>query len=177
MANQDSDVSFSERPAFVSWWDYGFQALAQGQHPSVSDNFQSGIPATGNMLLADSQEDLLMLFIVNLAMGDLVYNEGTFSNDFISSLKPHLTTNQIDELYAVISVGDDSEFFQARSMSVIESSGDTYLLNGHHLDGNGFTDPTEVWEVHHNGEVISEPDSSESAAWSSFGYSLLKFKI
>ena len=51
LANQDSDVSFSERPAFVSWWDYGFQALAQGQHPSVSDNFQSGIPATGNMFL------------------------------------------------------------------------------------------------------------------------------
>ena len=168
LANQDSDVSFSERPAFVSWWDYGFQALAQGQHPSVSDNFQSGIPATGNMLLADSQEDLLMLFIINLAMGDLVYNGGSFSNDFISSLTPHLSNNQIDELYDVISVGDDSEFFLARSMSVIESSDDTYLLNGHHLDANGFNDLTEVWEVHHNGEVISEPDSSESAAWSSF---------
>ena len=93
---------------------------------------------------------------------------GSFSNDFISTLSPHLSTNQIDELYSVISVGDDSEFFLSRSMSVIESSGDTYLLNGHHLDANGLNDLAEVWEVHHNGEVISEPDSSESAAWSSF---------
>ena len=57
---------FGDRPAFVSWWDYGFQALAQGQHPSVSDNFQSGIPATGNMLLSRSQEDLVGLFIWQL---------------------------------------------------------------------------------------------------------------
>ena len=27
LANQDTDVSYSHRPAFVSWWDYGFQAL------------------------------------------------------------------------------------------------------------------------------------------------------
>ena len=168
LANQDTDVSFSERPAFVSWWDYGFQALAQGQHPSVSDNFQSGIPATGNMLLADSQEDLLMLFIVNLAMGDNVYNGGKFSNEFNSALRAQLSDAQIDEFYSVITAGDDSTFLLARSMSVIESSGDTYLLNGHHLDENGFSDSTDVWEVIHNGEVVSEPDSTATAAWSSF---------
>ena len=27
LSEQDSDVPFSERPAFVSWWDYGFQPL------------------------------------------------------------------------------------------------------------------------------------------------------
>ena len=46
LSKQDTDVSFSHRPAFVSWWDYGFQALETGDHPSVSDNFQSGIPVT-----------------------------------------------------------------------------------------------------------------------------------
>ena len=168
LANQDTDVSFSERPAFVSWWDYGFQALAQGQHPSVSDNFQSGIPATGNMLLADSQEDLLMLFIVNLAMGDNVHNGGTFSNGFNSALSAQLSDAQIDEFYSVITTGDDSSFVLARSMSVVESSGETYLLNGHHLDENGFSDATEVWEVVHNGEVITDSSSTASAAWSSF---------
>ena len=168
LANQDTDVSFSERPAFVSWWDYGFQALAQGQHPSVSDNFQSGIPATGNMLLADSQEDLLMLFIVNLALGDLVHNGGTFSSGFEAALSAQLSDPQIDEFYAVITAGTDSSFVEDRSLRVVESSGDTYLLTGHHLDANGFSDFAEVWEVVHNGEVITETDSSESAAWSSF---------
>ena len=44
LSEQDSEQGFSQRPAFVSWWDYGFQALAQGQHPTVADNFQSEFP-------------------------------------------------------------------------------------------------------------------------------------
>ena len=75
LADQGSQMPYSERPAFVSWWDYGFQALDTGEHPSVSDNFQSGIPATGNMLLARSQTDLVSMFIWQLATGDLRYNQ------------------------------------------------------------------------------------------------------
>ena len=71
LEHQDTDTSFSERPAFVSWWDYGFQALAQGQHPTVADNFQSGIPAAGNMLLAAGESDTIALFIVTLGEGDM----------------------------------------------------------------------------------------------------------
>ena len=63
LAAQDENDSFSDKPAFVSWWDYGFQALETGEHPSVPDNFQSGIPATGNMLLARSQEDLISMWV------------------------------------------------------------------------------------------------------------------
>ena len=74
LAQQDQNESYSHRPAFVSWWDYGFQALDTGEHPSVSDNFQSGIPATGNMMLARSQEDLVSMFIWQLGQGDLNYN-------------------------------------------------------------------------------------------------------
>ena len=40
--------------------------LSQGQHPTVADNFQSGIPVTGNTLLSHSQEDVLALMIMNL---------------------------------------------------------------------------------------------------------------
>ena len=71
LAEQDTNESYSDRPAFVSWWDYGFQALNTGEHPSVSDNFQSGIPASGNMLLARSQTDLVAMFIQHLAVGDI----------------------------------------------------------------------------------------------------------
>ena len=65
--NWDSDLEkclmkFSDKPAFVSWWDYGFQALTQGQHPTVADNFQTGIPTAGNMLLSRSQ-DLSLIHI------------------------------------------------------------------------------------------------------------------
>ena len=51
LSEQDTEVGFSERPAFVSWWDYGFQALTQGQHPTVADNYQSGIPHSGGILV------------------------------------------------------------------------------------------------------------------------------
>ena len=71
LSEQDSDQGFSQRPAFVSWWDYGFQALAQGQHPTVADNFQSGIPHSGGMLLSQGQEDTLALFIATLTQGDI----------------------------------------------------------------------------------------------------------
>ena len=70
LANQDTEMKYSEKPAFVSCWDYGFQAMSTGEHPSVSDNFQSGIPATGNMLLARSQDDVTAMFIWQLAEGD-----------------------------------------------------------------------------------------------------------
>ena len=29
LAKQDADMAYSDKPAFVSWWDYGFQALGQ----------------------------------------------------------------------------------------------------------------------------------------------------
>ena len=60
-ANQVSaEMKFGDKPAFVSWWDYGFQALNTGEHPSVSDNFQTGIPASGNMLLARAKPTWLL---------------------------------------------------------------------------------------------------------------------
>jgi asparagine N-glycosylation enzyme membrane subunit Stt3 len=55
LATQDSNLAPGARPAFISWWDYGFQAIAEGQHPSVADNFQNGIPAAGNFLLAQNE--------------------------------------------------------------------------------------------------------------------------
>ena len=70
------EMKFGDKPAFVSWWDYGFQALNTGEHPSVSDNFQTGIPASGNMLLARSQTDLVAMFIQHLAVADITYNVG-----------------------------------------------------------------------------------------------------
>ncbi len=55
LAGQDQGVPLQDRPAFISWWDYGFQALAQGLHPTVADNFQNGIDPAGNFLLAQNE--------------------------------------------------------------------------------------------------------------------------
>ncbi|MGI0132569.1 MAG: carboxypeptidase regulatory-like domain-containing protein [Thermoplasmata archaeon] len=55
LAMQDGNLPAPQRPAFISWWDYGFQAVAEGQHPTVADNFQNGIVPAGNFLLAQNE--------------------------------------------------------------------------------------------------------------------------
>ena len=55
LAQQDTNLQPQDRPAFVSWWDYGFQAIDQGDHPSVADNFQHGIDPAGQFLLAQNE--------------------------------------------------------------------------------------------------------------------------
>jgi len=55
LSQQDTNVPEPQRPAFVSWWDYGFQAIDQGDHPSVADNFQNGIDPAGQFLLSQNE--------------------------------------------------------------------------------------------------------------------------
>ena len=143
LSEQDSDVGFSERPAFVSWWDYGFQALAQGQHPTVADNFQSGIPHSGGMLLSNSQEDTLSLFITTLAQGDLRYNDGDgFTDSFNSVLSEHMTDDQIKEYNTILSIEVNEEAtVLSRAMAIVATDDHTELLRGYSLNSEGLPEP------------------------------------
>ena len=150
LEEQDADLPFAQRPAFVSWWDYGFQALAQGKHPTVADNFQSGIPAAGNMLLAQNDQDLLALYTMTLAEGDLRYNDGEFTPDFSRTLRKHFTNSQIDEFYLMNTLGgeDGVDELEARSFSVIRNAGDVSLAEGYELDDNGFPQIGKIFRVY-----------------------------
>jgi asparagine N-glycosylation enzyme membrane subunit Stt3 len=55
LAAQDTNQPEPQRPALVSWWDYGFQTISEGHHPAVADNFQNGIDPSGNFLLAQNE--------------------------------------------------------------------------------------------------------------------------
>ena len=57
-----NDTPASTKPAFVAWWDYGFEAIAAGLHPSVADNFQNGYQITGNAIVAQSESDAIAIF-------------------------------------------------------------------------------------------------------------------
>ena len=172
LSEQDNATPFSERPAFVSWWDYGFQALSSGQHPTVADNFQSGIPNSGAMLLSAGQEDTLSLFIATLALGDRSVNGGQMSEEFRSVLDSHMHEDQVSEFSAIISNGDCNprcrEFVMDRSMSVIAEYGTTELLHGHILDDMGLPIEEEFWLVLKEGEQYGEPTSNESEGLSLF---------
>lgn len=63
----DADIQpAAERPAYVSWWDYGFEAVQAGQHPTVADNFQNGYQIAGNIIVAQSEDEAIALFAYRL---------------------------------------------------------------------------------------------------------------
>ena len=63
LATQDANQPINDKPAYVSWWDYGFQELQQGLHPTVADDFQQGYQVAGQILLAQNQSQIVALFI------------------------------------------------------------------------------------------------------------------
>ena len=155
MQDQDSEVPFGQRPGFVSWWDYGFQALAQGSHPTVADNFQSGIPAAGNMLLAQGEADLLALFIMTLSEGDLRYNDGVHTPEFTAALEEHLTGSQVDEFVLLNTLGgDDGAGVEARSFEIYKSAGSVHLGVGYAIDENGLPLATKIYRVYDSREQV-----------------------
>ena len=165
LSEQDSEDPFSDRPAFVSWWDYGFQALASGGHPTVADNFQSGIPSSGAMLLSSGQEDTLSMFITTLAFGDRKLNGIDFGEDFITELGSELSQNQIQEFQAILS-NEDRVFLETRSMAVVAEYGEVQMLKGNPLDENGLpmVEEGHMFIIIKEGEQFEEPTANESEA-------------
>ncbi len=72
LAQQDTNIPEPSRPAFISWWDYGFQAIDQGQHPSVADNFQNGIDPAGQFLLAQNESLAIGVLATTLLQGEIL---------------------------------------------------------------------------------------------------------
>ena len=171
LAHQDTDQSYSDRPAFVSWWDYGFQALEAGDHPSVSDNFQSGIPATGNMLLARNQDDLAAMFVWRLSQADLKISEMStgdivHSNSFDQTLDNHLSSAQVAE-FNEIQISLDKSDVTDRVFSVTQSNRQVVLAEGYSLS-NGLVDSDSdiLFKVYNSGIAVPcEPaDENDSTS-------------
>ena len=189
MTQQDAQMPYSERPAFVSWWDYGFQALDTGEHPSVSDNFQSGIPASGNMLLARSQTDLVSMFVWQLATGDIRYNQinsGDYeiTNGFDTIIENNMLTSEQHEFFIKIQEErdfdkmkqyiDDYAFtvIQTNEASQVQENSKNVMASGYHrVDGIADTS-TLYYRMYQDGErIICDPEVSTSCVdgdWSDF---------
>jgi len=163
LEHQDSDMTFSERPAFVSWWDYGFQALAQGQHPTVADNFQSGIPAAGNMLLADGEHDTLALFITTLAQGDMFQeirddpddeNGERFTRQFSNVMKSHMPSDATWNEWVAVNQLPDGDAVKDRAYTVIGTADDVVLAEGHEIQSDGTMETATSYRLYENRELI-----------------------
>ena len=82
LADQDNEIEDpSERPAFISWWDYGFYESSMGEHPTVADNYQSGIPPAANFQTAESEIEAVSVLIIRLAEGAKIKNDDVLPRD------------------------------------------------------------------------------------------------
>lgn len=97
--DQDTDiVTPGDRPAFISWWDYGFYGVAVGGHPVVADNFQDGIPPAANFHTATSEKEAIGVWIVRLLQGDMNKNSGAISTKTKNVLINHLGENNSNDI-------------------------------------------------------------------------------
>ncbi|MGA1872190.1 MAG: STT3 domain-containing protein [Thermoplasmatota archaeon] len=70
-----------DRPAFMSWWDYGFDQLLLGKHPTAADNFQNGYQFTGSMIASQNESEAIALMTARLLEGDWIKSKQKFSDD------------------------------------------------------------------------------------------------
>jgi asparagine N-glycosylation enzyme membrane subunit Stt3 len=66
LRTQDDWMPEEDRPAFISWWDYGHWCVQVGKHPTAADNFQNGVEFAGNFIAAQSEEEAAALMAVRI---------------------------------------------------------------------------------------------------------------
>ena len=89
---QDKDVlPVERRPAFLSWWDYGFEAVDVGAHPTVADNFLNGYHLAGNFITAQGEAEAVALLDMRILEGDF----RTHGNRFTDPVKAALTARGV----------------------------------------------------------------------------------
>ncbi|MFA5311946.1 MAG: STT3 domain-containing protein [Methanomassiliicoccales archaeon] len=66
-SEQDNDTAnIEDKPAFVSWWDYGFEAIEEGEHPTVADNFQNGYQFAALFMLSQNESQAISMMITRV---------------------------------------------------------------------------------------------------------------
>ena len=131
LADQDYELVIEERPAFISWWDYGFWCLYLGEHPTVADNFQAGYQLAGSFIAANSEEQAVSLFAVRIMEGD--FHQGNeFSPEVKDVIIKHFDNNnqdvhpnfdKINEWYNIESSSKDE---QDKLIKEVKSNPDKY---------------------------------------------------
>jgi len=89
----DEDGNYIEpedRPGFMSWWDYGFDQLVMGKHPTAADNFQNGYHFTGSMIACQNESESIALMCARLIEGDWKKSGWKMSDEVFDVLVDHL---------------------------------------------------------------------------------------
>lgn len=91
-------VEPEDRPGFMSWWDYGFDQLLLGKHPTAADNFQNGYQFTGSVIASQNESEAIALMCLRLLEGDFRGwrhdRHRQFTDDVWDVLVDHLGSNK-----------------------------------------------------------------------------------
>lgn len=99
LSQQDTEIQNpTQRPAFISWWDYGFYEVAIGGHPTVADNFQDGIPPAANFHIATSEQAAVAIWTIRLLEGNAFHNNGALGSNVKEVLRQHLNNTDADNI-------------------------------------------------------------------------------
>ena len=98
LREQDNNTPPEYRPGFVSWWDYGFSAIRQGQHPAIADNFQNGYQMAAQIITAQNESEVISLFIIRLMEGDYYSHNKSFSPGMLDILHHYFTDAEVKHI-------------------------------------------------------------------------------
>ena len=99
LSNQDTEIEEpTQRPAFISWWDYGFYAVALGGHPTVADNFQDGIPPASNFHTATGEKEGVIVLCIRLLEGVKKDNSGKITDEIKDILINHTGESNAEKI-------------------------------------------------------------------------------
>jgi len=101
LKRKNEDIPPEERPAFLSWWDYGFEAMNLGENPTVADNFQHAHRFAGNFLMAQNESAMLAL-LVGRQLQLPYQDKGEFEGDVEQILIDHIgeeKTEKLEDIY------------------------------------------------------------------------------
>ncbi len=98
---KNSHIPPEQRPGFMSWWDYGFESVQRGKHPTAADNFLSGHRFAGNILMSQNETEMVSLMLVRMLEAP-VREDGGLEGDIRTILENHLGREKTDHLEDVM---------------------------------------------------------------------------
>ncbi|MEA2053759.1 MAG: STT3 domain-containing protein [Candidatus Thermoplasmatota archaeon] len=127
LRQQNEGINDTEKPAFISWWDYGFYCAALAENPTVADNFQDGIEPAANFQTASSEKEAVAVWIVRLAEGDMAKNGGKLSGN-VTKIFGEYFGNESQDLIKILEEPAEHENTSYNKIIGEEYGGKKYLV-------------------------------------------------
>lgn len=128
LSQQDNEIEKPEdRPAILTWWDYGFYISAMGEHPTVADNYQSGIPPASNFHTSKTEQEAVSVLIIRCLEGYMRNRNNQFGQELVDIVEKYFDGNTTAERCEILYYIQGSEIPPSYNTLVAPEYGNTQL--------------------------------------------------